>query len=477
MYKYRHVISAVILTFILTTAFWLCIGSDIISYIGAANGNFPSKLNHIQNIIEKFYINDYNSANLETNALEGYVKGLGDPYAEYISPEEIDEYMSSTTGNYKGIGVEVYIDEDDLITVSRVNENSPAFEVEIKPGDKIIKADEVFVSVKNYDEALNIIKGVDDTDDNVKITIKRGEEEIEKDIIRRFVQTDYVTEEMIDGIYYISLSSFEGDSADQFNNAITNAEKEKAKGIIIDLRGNPGGILENVVAISDRILKEGKILTIKDKAKNEDVYKAKDKIECTIPICVLVNGASASASEVLAASLKDNGKATLVGTKTYGKGVVQTIFQVDDSSLIKLTTAKYYTPSGVCIDKIGITPDKVVEIDEKYSKSGPSLIPREVDTQLKEALNILKWLKKVSSFWRYLLNTFQLIYTFFYVTITVLKITKGFYQNETYYKKNYQYYSKYISCRCFCFIHCPFGNRSTYYAKHKYIFYNKFIYI
>ena len=390
MYKYRHVISASILTFVLTSVFWIFNGSNFLGFTGISNETLNSKLSYIQKIVEDVYINKYDEKALETSTIDGYIKGLSDPYAEYISPEKMEEFMTSTTGNYKGIGVEVYIDDDDLITVSRVNENSPAFEADIKAGDKIIKAEDTLLSVKNYDEAIEIIKGVNDTDDNVLIVINRNGTEIEKNIVRRYVNTDYVTEEMIDGIYYITLSSFEGESAKQFNDAVTNAENQNAKGIIIDLRANPGGLLGNVVDISDRILKEGKILTIKYKSKNEDVYKAKDKLECNLPICVLVNGSSASASEVLAAALKENGKATLVGTKTYGKGVVQSIFPIDETSMIKLTTAKYYTPNNVCIDKIGITPDKVVEIDEKYAKSGPALIPREVDTQLIEALNILK---------------------------------------------------------------------------------------
>ena len=388
MYKYRHIISTFILTFVLTCVLCFTFGGHFINFINAFNGNLNSKISVAQKIVDDNYISTYDEQKLTDSTLNGYIKGLGDKYAQYISPSQMEEFLSITTGNYKGIGVTVITDAAGLITVTDVSENSPAKKGGILPGDIIIKAEDTLVNASNYDEALNIIKGVDDDDDNVKITIMRQNEEIEINLVRETIESTYVKEKVIDNIYYISLSSFEGKSSEQFDRAISNAENSGCKGIIIDLRNNPGGTLDNVLSISDRILDEGTILTIKSKSK-EDVYKAKDNKKCDLPICILVNNHSASAAEVLTAALKDNKRATVVGTTTYGKGVVQSLFTLDSNSLIKITTAKYYTPGGICIDGIGVTPDIQVELDEKYNSALVSTIEKENDKQLMEAIKVL----------------------------------------------------------------------------------------
>ncbi len=388
MYKYRHIISTFILTFVLTCVLCFTFGGHFINFINAFNGNLNSKISVAQKIVDDNYISTYDEQKLTDSTLNGYIKGLGDKYAQYISPSQMEEFLSITTGNYKGIGVTVITDAAGLITVTDVSENSPAKKGGILPGDIIIKAEDTLVNASNYDEALNIIKGVDDDDDNVKITIMRQNKEIEINLVRETIESTYVKEKVIDNIYYISLSSFEGKSSEQFDRAISNAENSGCKGIIIDLRNNPGGTLDNVLSISDRILDEGTILTIKSKSK-EDVYKAKDNKKCDLPICILVNNHSASAAEVLTAALKDNKRATVVGTTTYGKGVVQSLFTLDSNSLIKITTAKYYTPGGICIDGIGVTPDIQVELDEKYNSALISTIEKENDKQLMEAIKVL----------------------------------------------------------------------------------------
>jgi carboxyl-terminal processing protease len=388
MYKYRHIISTFILTFVLTCVLCFTFGGHFINYINAFKGNLSSKLSVAQKIVDENYINTYDEQKLTDSTLNGYITGLGDKYAQYISPSQMEEFLSITTGNYKGIGITVITDNAGLITVTDISENSPAKKGGILPGDIIIKAEDTPVNAANYNEALNIIKGIDDKDDNVKITVMRQNKEIEINLVRETIESTYVKEKVIDNIYYISLSSFEGKSSEQFDKAISNAESSGCKGIIIDLRNNPGGTLENVLSISDRILDEGTILTIKSKSK-EDVYKAKDDKKCDMPICVLVNNNSASAAEVLTAALKDNKKATVVGDTTYGKGVVQTFFMLDADSLIKMTTAKYYTPNGICIDGIGIVPDIEVKLDEKYNSAIISIIEKENDKQLTEALKVL----------------------------------------------------------------------------------------
>lgn len=390
MYKHRNVISAVILTFVLTSLFYLTVGSNVLNFIGSLSGDSFSKLKRTEKLIDKYYIDKYDKKQMEDAALESYVASLGDKYADYISSDEFEDYKTMISGDYKGIGVEIYIDDDNLITVQTVYENSPASKGGIMVNDRLIKANETDISYENYTEALNIIKGVTDSEnDTVKLTIKRGDEIIEKDIVREVIEINYVTEKTFDDIYYIRLSSFEGKSAQQFETAITNAENKKAKGVIIDLRNNPGGTLESVLEICDRVLDKGVILTIKSKSGNEDVYNATDDKKFDIPICILVNGNTASAAEVFTAALKDHGKATVVGTKTFGKGIVQNIFILGDNSALKFTASKYYTPNDVCIHKIGITPDKVVHLSDEYKNMTIETIPFEHDAQLNEALNIL----------------------------------------------------------------------------------------
>ena len=389
MYKHRNVISAIILTFFLTSLFYLTAGSNVLSFIGSFTGDSFSKMKRVERLIDKYYIDDYDKDKMQDAALESYVASLGDKYSDYISKEEFDSYQTMVTGDYEGIGVEVYIDDDNLITVDSVYENSPAAKSGIMVGDKLINADGVDISYDNYSEALKIIKGAKSKSDTVKIIVQRNGEKIEINVKREKISLNYVKSEKIDDLYYIALSSFEGKSAAQFQKALDETKKSGSKGLIIDLRNNPGGTLETVLDIADDILDKGVILTIKSKNGSEKVYKADDEKSFNIPICILVNSNTASAAEVLTAALSDNKKATVVGTKTYGKGVVQSIFMLGDSSALKITASKYYTPNNICINKIGITPDIVVEQNDEYKNSPVSSIPHEEDTQLKKAIEVL----------------------------------------------------------------------------------------
>lgn len=389
MYKHRNVISAIILTFFLTSLFYLTAGSNVLSFIGSFTGDSFSKMKRVERLIDKYYIDDYDKDKMQDAALESYVASLGDKYSDYISKEEFDSYQTMVTGDYEGIGVEVYIDDDNLITVDSVYENSPAAKSGIMVGDKLINADGVDISYDNYSEALKIIKGVKSKSDTVKIIVQRNGEKIEINVKREKISLNYVKSEKIDDLYYIALSSFEGKSAAQFQKALDETKKSGSKGLIIDLRNNPGGTLETVLDIADDILDKGVILTIKSKNGSEKVYKADDEKSFNIPICILVNSNTASAAEVLTAALSDNKKATVVGTKTYGKGVVQSIFMLGDNSALKITASKYYTPNNICINKIGITPDIVVEQNDEYKNSPVSSIPHEDDTQLKKAIEVL----------------------------------------------------------------------------------------
>lgn len=389
MYKHRNVISAVILTFFLTSLFYLTAGSNVLNFIGGFTGDSFSKLRRVERLIDKYYIDEYDKEKMEDEALKSYVNALGDKYSAYISKDEFEDYKTMLSGDYKGIGVEVFIDEDGFITVQTVYDDSPASESGICTNDRLIKANGTKISVKNYSEALKIIKGINDSSETVKLTILRGDEEIELDVKRESISINYVDTKKFGDISYIALSSFEGKSADQFEKALDEAKNDKAKGIIIDLRNNPGGTLETVLKIADSILSEGTILTIKSKTEKEKVYLSDSKKSTDIPICLIVNQNTASAAEVLTAALSDHKKATVVGNKTFGKGVVQSIYFLGDNSALKVTSSKYYTPNNICINNVGITPDITVDLPKEYKNKSINSIPFENDTQLQKAIEVL----------------------------------------------------------------------------------------
>lgn len=354
------------------------------------NSSLSSRISEIDSHINSSYIHDYKQDELDDLALKGYVAGLKDVYSQYYTKEEFDELNSQVNGNYKGVGIEVTVDEDNLITVLNAYKDAPAAKAGICSGDKIIAVDGVSVNRNNYDQALSMIKGAgkySGKSDKVTLTILRGEDKFDTVVTREAITMQSVSEELIEGnIGYIELSAFAEDSDEQFKKAVNSLVSKGASSLIIDLRNNGGGLLTTVVSISDYLLPEGKILTIKGKNSQPQVFSSDSKC-IDIPMCVLINGNSASASEVLAGALKDHKKATLVGETTYGKGVVQTMYNLSGGCGLKLTTSEYYTPNNICIDKIGIKPD--IEVPMELTKN-LSLYTLEEDIQLKEAINQLK---------------------------------------------------------------------------------------
>ena len=396
----KKVSLAVFLTFLVTSVLYLSafilvpalssLPEMLLSGISGTKNSreLSAKIGEIEHHIEKKYINEYDTATLNDMALKGYVAGLDDVYSTYYTKEEFEELNSQMEGEYKGIGIEVVIDNDNLITVVNVFENSPAHKANIIPGDKIVKVNETDVTGDNYDLALDMMRGVGEygKSDTFFITVKRGEETIKSQITREKIDTQTVSSEMLEGnIGYISLSSFLEESDEEFIAHTDRLISQGAKSLIIDLRNNGGGILDTVLRISDYLMGEGTILTIKNKGVAPNVFKS-DKKRIDLPMCVLINGNSASASEVLAGALKDNKEAALVGETSYGKGVVQTVVDLSDGSGLKITTAKYYTPSGKCIDQKGIKPD--VEVKMELTKS-LFLYEKHEDIQLQEAIKIL----------------------------------------------------------------------------------------
>lgn len=346
-----------------------------------------TKLQIIKNKIEDKYFGEIDEDKLKEYAIKGYVAGLGDEYSQYFSKDEMKEYTDDTLGNYVGIGVYMTKDKErNEIVVYGVMENSPAEKAGVKEGDIIAEVNGEKVTVEDFEDLPNKIKGVAGT--KVKMTFIRNEEKIPLEITRANVEIKNVTGKILENnIGYIYISSFDGDVSKQFKEKYDELLNQGMKSLVLDLRNNGGGIAEEAVEIGDYFTDKGKTLLIEtDKEGKENKTLAKKDREINIKTVLLINEYSASASEILAGILKEDvNEATLVGKTTYGKGVIQTLYQLSDGSGVKITTSKYYTPNKNNIDKEGIKPD--VETD-KYDFSGK--LDEKEDIQLKKAIEILK---------------------------------------------------------------------------------------
>ena len=355
-----------------------------------AFGEMPvqSKIDAIYNVLDLYYVDDYDKNALMSRAYEGLVAGLGDPYSNYMEASVFEDFLQHSEGTYEGIGVVVSVDiNDNRIIVLVPYEGAPGARAGILPGDKIIKVDDVPVSGDMLDEAVSMMKGEPGTDVDVTIYRESDGSVFDVTITRAKISIPTVAHELIDGdVGYIKISVFDRVTAGQFKNSLDELRYRGMKGLILDLRDNPGGLLDVVVYITDMLVACDYIVYTENKhGEREYFYADAERIE--VPLVVLVNGRSASASEILAGAVKDTGTGTLVGATTFGKGLVQSTFYLPDKSGVKTTIAKYYTPSGVCIDKEGIVPDYEVELPDefKYSLS----IPTEEDTQLQKAIEII----------------------------------------------------------------------------------------
>lgn len=388
----KPIIITAVVTFVVTTAFYLTpIGSFIHDSVSklTTEQDFYDKIHTMDNLLKTHYINEYDEQKMQDMALTGYAAGVGDPYTNYITKENYDAFIQSMGGDYKGIGVEVINAEDGSIQIVSVVENSPAKKAGLIIDDKIVAVEGEAVTSENYMQMINNIKGVAaaEGDDDVVITVKRGNDIFDLTVVREVLYISTVSSKMLSGgIGYLQITDFGEHTYEEYTEHLLKLEQNNVKGIIIDLRNNPGGMLTSVVSIADTLLPEGNILTIKNKEGKATEYNS--NAECIdIPICIIVNGASASASEVLAGAMHDHGKATIVGEKTFGKGVVQSLVEFGDGSAFKFTSAKYYTPSGVCIDGVGISPDVEVALSEEWENTSVSLIPEGEDYQLSVAID------------------------------------------------------------------------------------------
>ena len=394
-YVFRTILTIIITAIITFSITYICIyakkggsnlqsGSAITSmYSDATN----SKLKVIKDKINSEYVGNVDENTLQEYAIKGYVAGLNDIYSEYFTKDEMTDFSNETIGTYVGIGVTMTKDsEKNQIVVYGVTPNSPAEEAGIKVNDVIIKVDGNDCTGDDFETIPNKILGQEGT--KVSVTVLRDGKELTFDMKRRKIVNQTITSELLDdNIGYIYLSSFEDNTYEQFKSAYDDLISKGAKSLILDLRNNGGGIVKEATDIGDLFTDKGKVLLIEsDKDKKETKTYSKQDKTINMNVVLLVNEYSASASEILAGILKDDVEnATIVGTKTYGKGVIQSLYTLSDGSGLKLTTDEYFTPNHNEINKIGITPDEIVE---GYKFSGK--LDKENDTQLKKAIELLK---------------------------------------------------------------------------------------
>ena len=394
-YKIYKIIMTVVLTAFIT---FMVTSISLYSYFvknpvsvsaQSTNKDIASKLTKYREIIDKYYLGDVDDTALEEGAIKGYIEGLGDPYTEYISKEEMDTYLDDTMGNFVGIGIYMIKNTQyDKIQVLSTIKGSPAEKAGIQAGDLIISADGVEYSADDMTTASNKIKGEEGT--KVTIEVLRGAEKLKFELTREKVKVNQVEGKVLsNNIGYIKFTSFDETTAEDFKNQYQELAKKGIQSLIIDLRNNGGGIVDQALEIADYMTPKDSVLLYEvDKNGKETVKKAKEDPIVNMPIIILTNENTASASEILAGALKDLGKAKIVGTTTYGKGVIQQILKLNDGSGLKITIEEYQTPNRNKINKVGIEPDEKVELPSTVNSL--LTIKESYDTQLQKAIEMLK---------------------------------------------------------------------------------------
>lgn len=346
------------------------------------------KAGEIEELINAYYLDEIDGQKVEDTMYTGMVAGLEDPYSVYYSKEELESMEESISGAYSGIGATLTQDPDTgELSVVSCFDGTPAQEAGLQPGDVITGWNGNSVEGMELSELVSKIKT--DPEEQLTLEIERDGEILEVELTRREVQIPTVEYEMLDDqIGYIRLVEFDEVTADQFKEALEDLENQNMKKLIIDVRNNPGGVLQVVCDMLDQLLPEGLIVYTEDKNGNRKEYTSDEEHQFTKPLAVLANENSASASEIFAGAIQDYGIGTIVGTTTFGKGIVQRTFYLSDGTGVKLTVAKYYTPKGHDIHKKGITPDVETELDEELKNQ--SSISHEEDNQLQKAIEVLQ---------------------------------------------------------------------------------------
>lgn len=382
--KFLKIIAVVLL--VITTAF--VTRMITVRQVLSSNENFGKVI-----VLEKYlrenylYNKDIKDENLEAGLLKGLVAGLGDPYSQYLTAEEMAKLSETTTGKFQGIGVIISPDEDGTVTVISPIKGSPADRAGVESGDKILKINGKDFSAEKINEASKEMRGEKGTSVKILLLKKKNLKTEEVEIKREEIKIDSIIKDKIGDLGYIGITMFDEETGKDFVKALNELTSEGVKGIILDMRGNPGGVVDAAVEIGDAILPKTSFVTLKDN-KGEVVqdYKLDDKYN-DIKMVVLVNEGSASASEILAGAIRDLDRAKIIGKTTYGKGVVQNVMSLPGGDGLKLTTSEYFTPSGKSINKKGIVPD--IEVDLPDDVEGIGIDYKDTDTQLQKAIEVI----------------------------------------------------------------------------------------
>ena len=357
---------------------------------GAVTDSFVQKAKYIEETVKESYTGDIDDEQMEEYMYKGMMASLGDPYSAYYTSEEYEELTTETTGSYEGIGVVMQQDVNTgEVKVVRCYEGAPGEKAGLLPEDVLVEVNGESVSGMELSEVVDKVKSSQDQVAHLTIAREGESEYLEIDVHLEEVNIPVVQSEMLeDNIGYIALYEFTEQTEPQYMEAFEALKDQGMERLIIDVRNNPGGLLTSVCDILEDILPEGLIVYTEDKNGEREEYTCAGENELDIPLAVLVNGNSASASEIFAGAIQDYSKGTIVGTTTFGKGIVQSLIPFNDGSAIKTTTAKYYTPSGKCIHGTGIQPDVEVELSEGLEQE--TSISHEEDNQLQKAIEVVK---------------------------------------------------------------------------------------
>lgn len=385
--------AAILFAVIAAVALGIGVYVKVRTYSGSTEGfvtqsqEVQSKLGMLEMYIRGYYLDEIDDDQMEDYLYYGLVAGLGDPYAAYYNEEETQSMLDSSSGNYCGIGA-VFSQNlmTGVITVTRVYEGCPSYEAGILPEDILYMVEGEEITGQDLTNVVTKIKGEEGTE--VTITMLRGEKTIDFTMKRQMIEVPTIEYEMLaDHVGYILITEFDGVTDEQFEEALAELENQGMESLVIDLRNNGGGSVESVCNIADVLLPEGAIVYTEYKGEEREARNS-DKECVQLPMAVIINGASASASEILSGALQDYGVAAIVGTQSYGKGIVQSVLDLQDGTALKLTTAKYYTPNGNDIHGVGITPD--VEIDLPEELKTEVTLSLEEDVQLQKAIEVLQ---------------------------------------------------------------------------------------
>lgn len=346
-----------------------------------------AKIRQIEKTLDTYYVEDYDKELAEELMYTGLAAGVGDPYTYYLSADSLAEQMEKNSGHFVGIGVEIYAGDDGYIVVSSVTPGGPAEAAGILAEDKITEVDGESITGKTAADVSALVKGEAGTDVTLTIFRESTGEVLEKTVTRQDIQVKTVSWRMMDdNIGYIAITNFRENTYSQFKEVLDMLEAEGMEKLVLDLRNNTGGLVKSAHEIGEELLPEGIMVYTMDKDGNREDTLC-DDVYNDVPLVVLVNGNSASAAEILAGAIQDTGRGQLIGTTTFGKGLVQRLFTLPDGSGLNVTIQKYYTPNGTSIHGVGITPDYEVELPEEYAQQ--TNIPAEADTQLQKAVEVL----------------------------------------------------------------------------------------